>query len=457
MEISVNVDSNSDTLTSFHSYEYFVQNCNTENAAIDCEIINENNAYENLNPVNDGIFAISEDNIIEMKVDICGNPNNNDFQNDCRQISPTKLYTLNKEGNCDFQPSENDQESPELSVYPQNFDLNESYNNLENIAIDEQSNTSNINTDKDLFYVNKDDFEILNINYTTKEDIDSANSSRETKFIIPDTIPVLANSFLTMENSSNATDNCNAMTNNIICSVPDGSDPNHIFKLPNNELTFNGTLKHLQKLKPIVNTDTTFQSQFKDDFKDVFTSNANKESLVDDFSNKSNDYITSSPSADASNSKCNLTISSDSQYPSDYDIFLNVLSRTPSRFSNVEENQDVDSNTTFSHNEMTILKSKDITLDNTYNSGMCSPTLFSDNEDEVYNTYEDAKIEKEKSIEQFNEYDKKLVKKLEVCFIVPQSFICSCIIFKINIYYILCDFRNLCKEFLLRRPLQYRS
>lgn len=64
--------------------------------------------------------------------------------------------------------------------------------------------------------------------------------------------PVIITSLITMENSNNAVD-----------SVPlfrDVRSSETVFKLPNTELSFNGTIKHVQKLKPMVDPITVLTS-----------------------------------------------------------------------------------------------------------------------------------------------------------------------------------------------------
>lgn len=207
----------------------------------------------------------------------------------------------------------------------------------------------------------------------------------------------------TMENSNNAVD-----------SVPlfhDVRNAESVFKLPNIELTFNGTIKHVQKLTPIVDPVSVLTSQNlgqleskSEDHPFEQTENSLSDALIADKSDTSSDQKTSETEDKSVDGEI-LDKTSESTGDSQYEE------------SNLKKEVNDDES------------SAKWNLDNSYssfeasfNSGVRSPDMFSDNDG-------DDEITKDPEpywsfLKDYEAFDKRKVKKLEVCnhFLFQTSF-----------------------------------
>lgn len=336
---------------------------------------------------------------------------------------------------------------------PANFELKESYCGV-SLLVD-----NNLPDDNGIHFINplthsdehldKDHSNLFcsntnKVNLCVQEDYKQSQRVSDNK-------PSLA-SFMTMENSNNATDNNLQHNISVSQSTPSSvincDSNNHVFKLPNTELTFNGTLKHLQKLQPIVDYKET-KEEYKYTLPREFT---HKEESSEYLPYKSSDELTSnsSPGASGSSSKSAITVfSSTSQFPSDCEIVSSDIpsKNMPHKFSDVlEVNKGCVAETnafTFTgtvgplksrRNEMPdssaqqqilSLNKSGESMDSSYNSGAQSPNIFSDDEED----YNEQKSEQDKIdliLRQFEKCDKLLIESLEVCkhFLKPMFFNC---------------------------------
>lgn len=190
----------------------------------------------------------------------------------------------------------------------------------------------------------------------------------------------------TMENSNNAVD-----------SVPLFSDvrmSENVFKLPIRELTFNGTIKHVKKLKPIV------------DPMSALTSNSSlvhlDEKSVDNIDSESNYNVSS---FEQRNCPEKVTDSSDASS----EVNRNEKSDESTGDSQYEDKKECGSND--DGNSKWNLEQSYSSLEASFDSGVRSPDMFSD-EDEA-----DPAAAQEpfwSFLKDFEAYDKRRVRKLEV-------------------------------------------
>lgn len=277
---------------------------------------------------------------------------------------------------------------------------------------------------KDLFFNADGGGNYLDLNDNTKDDLECMNFSDRIPSALPDIAPVLTNLFLSMENSNNAIDNniCPTVSANL-SSATNKVSPNHVFKLPSSELTFNGTLGRLKILEPLVDAERNVQVRKIDSFESIFAQNNGEP--IDGYDKATEESAAKSPNDD---SKSNAIMSSNSQYPSDYDAFLfNVTSNTPSCVSTTENSVDLnnDTNLNTSHsstlnasmanfeNDSMFCRINENTSDDAYNKPMYSPSLFSDDGEDV-SLNESGNVQEIDESQKFIECDKKFVKRLEV-------------------------------------------
>lgn len=252
------------------------------------------------------------------------------------------------------------------------------------------------------------------VNYSDSNDnTKSVHFAERLPSALPDIPPVLTNSFLSMENSNNAIDNniCHA-------NVSSANKASPVFKLPNNELTFNGTLGRLKNFDPLVDTERNSQPKKIDSFESIFAQN---DEPSDGYDKANEESAVKSPNED---SKSTAVMSSNSQYPSDYDAFLfNVASNTPSRLSTTENSVDLNTSRSSTlnasaanenfENDSLFSRLDEITSEDAYDKPAYSPSLFSDDGEE--GTFDESVIVQEVDERQkLIECDKKFVKRLEV-------------------------------------------
>ncbi|XP_030030551.2 uncharacterized protein LOC115447560 isoform X1 [Manduca sexta] len=190
----------------------------------------------------------------------------------------------------------------------------------------------------------------------------------------------------TMENSNNAVD-----------SVPlfrDVRPSESVFKLPTSELSFNGTIKHVKKLKPIVDPITALSCSnrlvaLEDKSAETSASSSESEEIkcdqkTIDISNDTNTY-----------SRTEQT--SESTGDSQYDEFS-------SKKNFAAANDEGSSKWNFDHSYSS--------LEGSFDSGVRSPDMFSDEED-------DEEVQAPESepfwsfLKDYEAYDKRKVKKME--------------------------------------------
>lgn len=202
--------------------------------------------------------------------------------------------------------------------------------------------------------------------------------------------PVIITSSAIMENSNNAVD-----------SGPlfGSKSPESVFKLPIKELTFNGSLKHVKTLKPIVDPSAALNSVVHiDEPYKVYTDaktireaamQQNNEIATQDINSNTN---SSSSGNKTVNSTQSVDTANNSTGDSLYQDFYSQKQRQ--HYSNQEK----------------ILESSYSSLEGSFDSGVRSPDMFSEDED--------TPIEHINFWDFLNEYeakDKIKMKKLEVC------------------------------------------
>ncbi|KOB72819.1 Neuronal calcium sensor [Operophtera brumata] len=174
-------------------------------------------------------------------------------------VSPSNSYcdSSDSRGNIDLSTAQS-------NVINKHRDITESECNLlnnntcDNIA--DKLSDSEFNRAEAYYQSNSPAAEsLLDNSSTTAENSHLTERSNQTGFLLVSSEETKRECFKplfltsTMENSNNAVD-----------SVPMFRDVRHaetVFKLPNIELTFNGTIKHVQKLTPIVDPVTALSSQ----------------------------------------------------------------------------------------------------------------------------------------------------------------------------------------------------
>lgn len=209
----------------------------------------------------------------------------------------------------------------------------------------------------------------------------------------------------TMENSNNAVD-----------SVPmfrDVRPSESVFKLPISELSFNGTLKHVQKLKPIVDPLTALSSKnalinldekSQDHSCELLSRNYDTASGSDA---KSCDNRLSSASDDQSSCEKNgMDRTTESTGDSQYEEFNG---KKICLLANEDESNKWNSEQSYS------------SLEASFDSGVRSPDMFSDED-------EDAQAPVPEPfwsfLKDFENYDKRRVRKTEVSFEFCNNFNC---------------------------------
>lgn len=223
----------------------------------------------------------------------------------------------------------------------------------------------------------------------SSEDTKSDNSCKYPK-------PVVITSLITMENSNNAVDSVPLFHN----TRPSGT----VFKLPISELSFNGTIKHVQKLQPMVDPITALSSGIVVDntVHSTSSSDINNEDLLNknDSDDKSSD-VTDEKSYHAYNRGVDDATEStgDSQYQ-DFNPQKDVPTNTQDDTIGIRSSMDQSYSS----------------IEASFDSGVRSPELFSEDE------YTDA-VDPEAS-ENFWDFiadheasEKILVKKMEVRFL----------------------------------------
>lgn len=199
--------------------------------------------------------------------------------------------------------------------------------------------------------------------------------------------PVIITSFSTMENSNNAVD-----------SVPmfrDVRPTDTMFKLPIRELSFNGTIKHVQKLKPIVDPLSALTSVpdlvNEVEKSDLRSADNNTFEPCSFLEHKSESTLKSSDLSDDKSEVNRLEDMTESTGDSQYKEFI------PGKEVDEPDN---------SLNPDQSLSS----LDASFDSGVRSPDMFSDEEPEE-NPHRDDFWQ---FMKQHEAYDKLKVKKMEV-------------------------------------------
>ncbi|XP_013187590.2 uncharacterized protein LOC106132664 isoform X2 [Amyelois transitella] len=193
----------------------------------------------------------------------------------------------------------------------------------------------------------------------------------------------------TMENSNNAVD-----------SVPmfrDVRSAENVFKLPISELSFNGTIKHVKKLKPIVDPIT------------ALTSNNGLVNMDD----KSTDYQAYLARVEdiepVSETGCNV-VSSDDHSSSDMRAEIEKTNESTGDSQYEECKKEVQreegSNTKWNSEQ------SHSSLEESFDSGVRSPDLFSDEDEEVSHPQPEAEPFWN-FLKDFEVYEKKKVKKIE--------------------------------------------
>lgn len=197
----------------------------------------------------------------------------------------------------------------------------------------------------------------------------------------------------TMENSNNAVD-----------SVPlfrDVRPSESVFKLPISELSFNGTIKHIQKLKPIVDPITALTTRIALDKEEK--SQSLQQSIFDNYSNVAieSDKNSMSEKSDISNassdtSKTLVYKTNDSTGDSQYE----ECNKTGK--SVVIEDNSVKWNSEQSYSS----------LEASFDSGVRSPDMFSDGDDD--REAQEAPGPFWGFLKDVESFDKRRVRKLEV-------------------------------------------
>ncbi|CAH2042222.1 unnamed protein product, partial [Iphiclides podalirius] len=192
-----------------------------------------------------------------------------------------------------------------------------------------------------------------------------------------------------MENSNNAVD-----------SVPMFRDIRHnesIFKLPISELSFNGTIKHVQKLKPIVDPLTALStvSALNENPMEHAECFAGSSAHVNSSSEKYGSQTTSDTSEDRNTcDMARLDKTTESNGDSQYEEFNNKKECVLN---------DEGSNTKWN------LEQSYSSIETSFDSGVRSPDMFSDDEGESSPPQEPFW----NFLKDFEAYDKKKVKKIE--------------------------------------------
>ncbi|XP_013162506.1 PREDICTED: uncharacterized protein LOC106113993 [Papilio xuthus] len=197
----------------------------------------------------------------------------------------------------------------------------------------------------------------------------------------------------TMENSNNAVD-----------SVPMFRDIRHsenIFKLPITELSFNGTIKHVQKLKPIVDPLTALS-----------TANAGLVGLSDNNGTESTECLAGSSTIGQSADKFSyqqISDMSDDRHTCDAEkIDKTAESSRDSQYEDANYKKDCDADEEGSNAKWNLEQSYS-SIETSFDSGVRSPDMFSDDEEEPSPAPEPFW----NFIKDFETYDKKKVRKIE--------------------------------------------
>lgn len=207
----------------------------------------------------------------------------------------------------------------------------------------------------------------------------------------------------TMENSNNAVD-----------SVPMFHDVRHtntVFKLPNIELTFNGTIKHVQKLTPIVDPVSALSSQTlvnlegkaEDQFLEHNESNLNAELNTDNSSDQKTSDASDEKSTDVETLEKTFESTDDYQYEE---------SHLKKEFLVNDDESSTKWNLEHSHSS----------FETSFDSGVRSPDMFSDNDENDGEPVEEPEIFWN-FLKDYEAFDKKKVRKLEVNNLSYSSFI----------------------------------
>ncbi|KPJ09589.1 hypothetical protein RR48_13223 [Papilio machaon] len=197
----------------------------------------------------------------------------------------------------------------------------------------------------------------------------------------------------TMENSNNAVD-----------SVPMFRDIRHsesIFKLPISELSFNGTIKHVQKLKPIVDPLTALS-----------TVNTGLVGLLDNNGAENTECLASISASDQSADKCSYQQTSDVS-DDRHVCYAEKIDKTSessrdSQYEDANYKKDCDAFEEGSNAKWNLEQSYS-SIETSFDSGVRSPDIFSDDEEEPSPAPEPFW----NFIKDFETYDKKKVRKIE--------------------------------------------
>lgn len=195
----------------------------------------------------------------------------------------------------------------------------------------------------------------------------------------------------TMENSNNAVD-----------SVPmfrDVRPSESVFKLPISELSFNGTLKHVQKLKPIVDPLTALSSTSGLVNLDEKSEDHNSETVLikcDDVASSSDNRLTSESDDQSSHEKNCSDRATESTGDSQYEEF-SVKKMCP--VQNEDGSSKWNSEQSYS------------SLEASFDSGVRSPDMFSEEEDDIPVPAPEPFWS---FLKDYEAYDKKRVRKCEV-------------------------------------------
>ncbi|XP_068620092.1 uncharacterized protein mi isoform X2 [Battus philenor] len=201
----------------------------------------------------------------------------------------------------------------------------------------------------------------------------------------------------TMENSNNAVD-----------SVPLFRDVRHaenIFKLPISELSFNGTIKHVQKLKPIVDPLTALS-----------TGNSGLVSLSDPPTDQAECFASSSGSsklcADKNNSEQNSNTSEDKNTCDAGRVDKTTESSRDSQYEEFNNKKECEVRNEEVSNAKWNLEQSYSSIDTSFDSGVRSPDMFSDDDDD------DAESNAPPEpfwnfLKDYEAFDKKKVRKIE--------------------------------------------
>lgn len=195
----------------------------------------------------------------------------------------------------------------------------------------------------------------------------------------------------TMENSSNAVD-----------SVPLFRDirlSETVFKLPISELSFNGTIKHIQKLKPIVDPITALTTGIAQDKEEK--SQSLQQSIFDNDSNVAiesdkNSVSEKSDTSSSDNSKAMVERTNDSTGDLQYEECNKKGQSLPNDDNSVKWNSEQSYSS----------------LEASFDSGVRSPDMFSDEDN-------DGKVQEAPEpfwdfLKDVETFDKRRVRKLEV-------------------------------------------